>query len=709
MTSPTNANIEQANTQTKALLIELGCEELPALGLTELAQSFSELLSAALLKLGLRFSAPISYFTPRRLALHIAELDSLQAPQTVERRGPALAAGLDASGAPSRALLGFAQSVGVSVDALARLETDKGSWFVYRATLPGQTTASLLPAVIAEVLQALPVAKPMRWGAGDVAFLRPVHWLIALFGTDVIACDAFGVAADRMSYGHRFHAPAAISMANAGEYAAKLREAYVEPDASVRRAQILQQSTQLATQRGGVLRVPAALLDEVANLTEWPVPILCELPAEFMDLPPATIVTTIETHQRYFPIYASNEAQAALLPAFIGVANIDSKNPSEIRKGYERVVRPRLADAKFFFDLDLKTPLDALQAQLKNVTFQQKLGTVWDKSVRVAALAKRYAALFCADSNEAETAALLAKCDLMSRMVGEFPELQGSMGSIYAKAQYGAPISTALEEVYHPRQAGQPIADSPLGRLLAVCERLDTIVGIFAAGLKPTGNKDAFALRRAALGLARTLIESQTSFDLQAAIAQALEQLPDTLITKPELANEIYFFIIERLRAYYQDQGIGSELLDAVANQKPADLLDFDRRLRACVVFKALPESASLAAANKRIRNILRKARELDPAIDLAPPAAADLFQLDAERDLASALESAAHDSLPLIHQQRYVEVLRRLSALQVPVDAYFDAVMVMDDDLNVRLNRLRGLNQLSELFLQIADVSVLA
>ena len=693
----------------QALLIELGCEELPAILLTDLAHSLAQLLSAALEKLGLSFSQPISYHTPRRIAVYIAGLDALQAPQTIERRGPAIAAGLDASGAPSRALLGFAQSVGVSVDALERLETEKGSWFVYKATLAGQSTATLLPSLITEVLHALPVAKPMRWGAGDTAFLRPVHWLLALFGAEVIASDAFGVSADRLTYGHRFHAPETISIAHADAYARELRTAYVEPDALIRRTQILAQSAQLAATQNGVLRVPAALLDEVANLTEWPVPILCALPAEFMDLPPATIVTTIETHQRYFPIYASNQARAALLPAFIGVANIDSKDPGEIRKGYERVVRPRLADAKFFFDLDRKTPLETFQTQLKTVTFQQKLGTVWDKSVRVAALAKRFAADFSADPANAETAALLAKCDLMSRMVGEFPELQGTMGSTYAKATHGTAISAALEEVYWPRQAGQPIAETALGRLLAVCERLDTIAGIFAVGLKPTGNKDAFALRRAALGMARTLIESGTGFDIRSAINEALAQLPASAQAKPSLGEEIYSFIIERLRAYYQDQNIASELLDAVAIQKPSDLLDFDQRLRACVAFKALPESTALVAANKRIRNILRKARELDPAIVLDAPASSNLFQVDAEHVLANAVQSAASDTLPLLANQQYVDALLRLSALQAPVDAYFDAVMVMDDDLNVRLNRLRALNQLSELFLKIADVSVLA
>ncbi len=703
------SNQTHLNLPTQPLLVELGCEELPAILLTDLAQSFTQLLSAALQKLGLTFSAPISYYTPRRIAIYIAGLDALQAPQTIERRGPAISAALDASGAPSRALVGFAHSCNVSVDALERLETDKGSWFVYKATLPGQTTAALLPALIAEVLHALPVAKPMRWGGGDAAFLRPVHWLLALFGADGIACEAFGVSAGRVTYGHRFHAPGAITIAHPDDYATKLRHAHVEPDALVRREKILAQSTQLAVAQNGVLRVPAALLDEVANLTEWPVPIVCALPAEFMDLPPETIVTTIETHQRYFPIYASNAPKAALLPAFIGIANIESKDPSEIRKGYERVVRPRLADAKFFFDLDLKTPLAELQAQLKNVTFQQKLGTVWDKSVRVASLAKRFAVDFSADPENAKTAALLAKCDLMSRMVGEFPELQGTMGSTYAKAEYGSAISVALEEVYWPRQAGQAIASSPLGRLLAVCERLDTIAGVFAVGLKPTGNKDAFALRRAALGMARTLIESCTRFDIRAAITAALAQLPATAQVKPELSDEIYSFTIERLRAYYQDQGIASELLDAVAIQKPNDLLDFDQRLRACVAFKALPESTALVAANKRIRNILRKARELDPAISLAQPASAKLFQLDAEYALASAVQSATADTAPMLANKQYVDALLRLSSLQAPVDAYFDAVMVMDDDANIRLNRLRALNELSELFLQIADVSVLA
>ncbi len=689
------------------LLIELGCEELPAQGLTELAKQFADQVAANLTKRGLSFSRAQALWTPRRLCVQVFDLPVQQAAQASERRGPAFAAALDANGQASKALLGFAASCGVGVEALEKLETEKGSWFVHRASTPGRACATIIPEVLSESLGALSIAKPMRWGDSTHTFLRPVHWLVVLLDDAIVPCGAFGVDSGRISYGHRFHAPEAIVLAHCDDYCAKLVAAKVQTDPTAR-ADLVQARVQaLAAEIGGKAALRASLLDEVVNLTEWPVPILCTIPAEFMRLPAATIVTTIEVHQRYFPIYDTNSG--ALLPAFIGVANIDSLDEQQIRHGYERVVRPRLADADFFYQQDLKTPLADLQVLLKTVTFQAKLGSVWDKSVRVAALARFLAPAFAVDAQIAERAALFAKCDLMSRMVGEFPELQGEMGKTYAHAQgESAELALSLDEVYQPRSAGANIATSALGKTLAVAERLDTLAGIFAAGMKPTGNKDAFGLRRAALGLARTLIEGAVRLDLVQAIAVAIAQLPASAAAKPELNEELYSFIVERLRAYYTERGIESALIDAVVERKPLDLLDFDLRLRACQAFRALPESAALSAANKRIRNILRKLdgaeltaitqRKIDPT----------LFEIDAEHTLDHAVSAAANDTAPLFIEQRYVEALTRLAALQAPVDQYFEAVMVMAELPAIRSNRLASLQRVAALFLNVADVSVL-
>ena len=688
------------------LLIELGCEELPAQGLTELAGQLRDGVAAGLKKRGLSFHNAAALWTPRRLVVQVFNLALEQAAQLTERRGPALAAALK-DGAPSKALLGFAASCGVGVEALEKLETDKGSWFVHRASVPGRATTALIPEVLAEALASLAIPKPMRWGDSTEAFLRPVHWLVVLADADVVPCSAFGIHSGRISYGHRFLAPAGIELAHADDYVAALLAAKVQTDPAAR-AQIVRDGVQaLAQELDGRAEIRASLLDEVVNLTEWPVPILCAIPPEFMRLPAATIVTTIEVHQRYFPIYSVSDNN--LLPAFIGVANIDSLDVREIRKGYERVVRPRLADADFFYQQDLKTPLAQLQESLKTVTFQAKLGSVWEKSVRVAALARQLAPAFAVAPDIAERAALLAKCDLMSRMVGEFPELQGEMGKTYALAQGESnEVAASLDEVYCPRASGTPIAASALGKLLAVSERLDTLAGIFAAGLKPTGNKDAFALRRAALGLARTLIEGEVQLDLVQAIQFAVAQLPASVAAKPELTDELYGFVLERLRAYYGERGIESLLIDAVVERKPVDLLDFDLRLRACQAFRALPESTALVAANKRIRNILRKLDRAETDRLLTTLIEPRLFENDAERALDCAVQLASQDSAPLVGAQRYVEALTRLAALRVPVDQYFDAVMVMAENPDVRSNRLASLKRLSELFLNVADVSVL-
>ena len=730
-------------TTTADLLFELGCEELPAAGLTDLATALRDQLLARLDKAGIAHQAEASQalWTPRRLCVSVPGVALTQPDQALERRGPAVQAGLTEDGQPTRALEGFARSCGVEWSALERVNTDKGEWFVHRQIKPGANSAEVLPALLAEAVEALPLPKPMRWGSRDRGFLRPVHWVVALLGEQVLDLELFGHRAGRTSYGHRFHAPAAIELASAADFSAALLAAQVQVDPCARRVRIREAVVAAATQTGGSARIDPGLLDEVMNLTEWPSAIACTIPDEFMRLPDAVIVTTIETHQRFFPVV---DGEGKLLPAFIGVANLDSLDPAQIRQGYERVVRPRLADAAFFFDQDLKTPLQNNLDDLERVTYQAQLGSLLDKTERVVGLARAIAQEAAADADAAAQAARLAKCDLMSLMVGEFPELQGAMGRTYALAQgQPAAVAQALDEVYAPRQAGAPIAASVLGRVLAIAERLDTLVGIFAVGMKPTGSKDPFALRRAALGLARTLIEGEIPLDLRDALALATANFgsfdpaalrarladcwhqppasaaaparrpagpvdPRTLVSDPAgHVLELYDFILDRTRAYYLDAGITADVFEAVAARRPHDLLDLDRRLKAVLAFKALSACQSLAAANKRISNLLRKAQESGEAV--APTSNPALFAYAAERALAGALSHAQSLTEPLFAEQRYVEGLTELAALQAPVDAYFDAVMVMAEDPAVRANRLGQLQQLQALFLRTADVSLLA
>lgn len=697
------------------LLIELLTEELPAKGLSELAQAFVALTVEALKKrgLGADWRDAEALWTPRRLTVLVPGLEVAQAEQVTERRGPALAAGLDAEGKPSKALAGFAASCGVEVAALERLETDKGSWFVHRARSPGKRTAEVLPEVLGEVVKALPVAKPMRWGEGEHAFLRPVHGLLVLLGRDVVPVSMFGVSSGATTRGHRFVAADPIVIEHPDTYVQQLRAAKVIVDPVERAREIRDQSRAKAMRARGTPQMREELVDEVANLTEWPVPLLCQIPAEFMRLPDAVIISTIESHQKFFPIL---DAAGKLLPAFIGVANLDSRDPQEIRKGYERVTRPRLADAAFFFDRDLATPLASYQDGLRKVTFQGRLGSQWDKTLRVTLLAESLCSAFGVDAAHAQQAASLSRCDLLSQMVGEFPELQGKMGRTYCERQGGDPaVALALDEVYSPRGAGQAIATSKLGQLLAVAERLDTLAGIFGIGQKPTGNKDPFSLRRSALGLARTLIEGGVRIDLRAALTQAVTAVLPVLTasrgpkdaaipTTAGLVDELFGFILDRLRAYYADAGVDARVFEAVAALKLDELNDFDARAKACVAFMKLPAWESLAAANKRIRNILRKAEgeavgPVDPAALVDP----------AEHALHEATRAAAADTAPLKAAGLHVELLTRLAQLQAPVNAFFDGVMVMADDARLRRNRLGLLKDLQDQFLQVADVSLLA
>ena len=705
------------------LIIELGTEELPPKALDDLVGAFARGVVEGLEKRGIAadYASAKAYASPRRLAVHIADVAVAQPEQTVERRGPAVAASLGADGEPSKALIGFAQSCGVEVSALEQLETDKGAWFVFRAVKAGQPTAALLPEIVAESLKALPIPKTMRWGDRDDSFVRPVHTLLMLHGADIVEGEILGLKSGRLSNGHRYHHPKPVHVADADSWVDALRHAHVLADPAERRRRVRDEVARVAT--GGIPRLSDALLDEIANLTEWPVAIACTFERAFLDVPPEALVMTMEANQKFVPVF---DADGQLTEHFIGVANIASKDPAEISKGYERVIRPRFADAKFFWDADLKTPLADYQEGLKTVTYQQSLGSLWDKTVRVAELARVIANRVDVDAGKATHAAALSKCDLLTRMVGEFPELQGVMGRYYASRQgIDSDVADALDSFYQPRFGGDAIAAGKVGQVLAVAERLDTLAGIFAVGMKPSGNKDPFALRRAALGLARTLIEGNLDIDLRATLTEALEMLPEAALVAgvkpgkdgklPEidlgarrraLGDDIAAFVLDRLRGYYAEQGFSTDQFEAVLAVAPSTLPDFDRRLRAVGEFARRDEAASLAGANKRVANILRKQAEEPDASPIPTTVDPAHFELDAERELHAALHAAREESKGLLAAGDYTATLARLAALQVPVDRFFDDVLVNAENAAVRANRLALLAQLKATFGAIADIS---
>lgn len=691
------------------LLIELGTEELPVKALPGLAQAFFDGVVDGLSKRGVAIergdAKPLS--TPRRLAVLLPGVAVEQPEQHSEVLGPYLNIALDAEGQPTKALQGFAAKAGIEWTALERTSDAKGERFVHRSTTPGARTATLLPEILREAIAAMPIPKPMRWGSHTYGFARPVHWLVLLHGPDIIEAEVLGLKADRMSRGHRFMHDKTVWLSAPEDYVASLQAAYVLVDADARRARIVEQVNAAAAQAGGQARITPDNLEQVVNLVEWPAPVLCSFEREFLAVPQEALIETMEINQKFFPVL---DAGGTLTEKFIGIANIESKDVAEVAKGYERVIRPRFSDAKFFFDEDLKQGLESMGDGLKTVTYQAKLGSVADKVARVAALAEAIAPQVGVDPVLAKRAAVLAKNDLQSRMVNEFPELQGIAGRHYAVVGGESPeVALAIDEAYQPRFGGDDIALSPLGKVLAIAERLDTLAGGFAAGLKPTGNKDPFALRRNALGLARTVIESGFDLDLRALVATAIAGLPAAVQPNAErkteaLPQELYDFVIDRLRGYYADKGVPATHFNAVAELKPASLYDFDRRIDAIGTFAALPEAEALAAANKRIRNILRKAEGaipgmIDPAL-LAEPA---------ESELAEAVEAAIDDSNASLHQKDYVSVLNRLARLRPQVDAFFDAVMVNAEDPALRANRLALLKRLGDRLGSVAAIEHLS
>ncbi|AUZ56296.1 glycine--tRNA ligase subunit beta [Stenotrophomonas acidaminiphila] len=684
------------------LLIELGVEELPVKALPGLAQAFFDGVIDGLARRGIAFerddAKPLS--TPRRLAVLLPGVETEQPEQHSEVFGPYLNIALDANGEPTKALQGFAAKAGIDWTALERTTDAKGERFVLRSVTPGAKTATLLPEIVREAIAAMPIPKPMRWGAHEYAFARPVHWLVLLHGNDVVDAELLGLKSDRFSRGHRFMADKQVWLSHPSDYVESLKAACVLVDADARRERIVHEVNAAAAQAGGVARITDDNLEQVVNLVEWPSAVLCSFEREFLAVPQEALIETMEINQKFFPVL---DAAGRLTEKFIGIANIESKDVAEVAKGYERVIRPRFSDAKFFFDEDLKQGLAAMGEGLKSVTYQAKLGTVADKVQRVGALAQVIAPQVGADPVQARRAAELAKNDLQSRMVGEFPELQGIAGRHYAVAGGESPaVALAIDEAYQPRFAADDIAASPLGKVLAIAERLDTLAGGFAAGLKPTGNKDPFALRRNALGLARTIIESGFDLDLPALLAAANAGLAGRGVQAD--AGELYDFILDRLKGYYADRGVPATHFNAVAELKPASLYDFDRRIDAIGTFAQLPEAEALAAANKRIRNILRKAEgDIPGTIDPA------LLREPAESELAEAVVAAIDDTGAALAQKDYVSVLGRLARLRPQVDAFFDGVMVNAEDPALRGNRLALLRTLGDRLGSVAAIEHLS
>ena len=683
----------------KHLLFELGSEELPPNTLVKLSHALLNNITQGLHDAELTFTGSKAYATPRRLAVLIENLATAQPDKTVEKRGPAIQAAFAADGSPSKAALGFASSCETTFDQLERLKTDKGEWLSFTQAIKGQDTEQLIPDIIRQAIAALPIAKRMRWGSFATEFVRPVHWAVLLLGDRVIPTEILGLQTGNLTRGHRFHAPDAIVLHTPETYAAVLFEqGKVIADIDQRKTIIRDKAQQAAAAVNGIAHIEEDLLEEIAALNEWPVPVTGNFDPRFLALPAEVLITTMQTNQKYFPV---KNAEGQLLAHFITFSNIESSRPESIQHGNERVVTPRLADAEFFWNQDRKHRLESRLASLAHIVFQEKLGTVADKTDRVVRLAEIIAKQLDANVEAAKRAALLAKTDLMTEMVGEFGNLQGIMGRYYALAEgESKEVAWALEEHYFPKQSGSPTASTCTGQVLAIAEKVDTLAGIFSAGLIPTGDKDPYALRRASLGALRTIIENNLVLNIRELLAIALGQFAhifDFEATQTALVD----FVFDRLKGYCLDQGFRADEFEAVMTLLPAEPLDFIQRLQAVKAFRQLPEAQSLAAANKRIRNILKKS-------ETAPAERIGKLLEPQEQQLLHAAEQSAQAIQPLLAQRDYQATLTRLANLRNEVDAFFDHVMVMSDDLELRASRLALLHFLSEQFLTCADISKL-
>ena len=686
-------------------LVEIGTEELPPKALRLLMNAFASGLEEAVDDARLDHGAVRAYASPRRLAVVIEKLELAQQDRTSMHKGPPVKVAFDADGNPTPAATAFAKKCGVEVGALEREQTDKGEWLVSEVVEQGRKADELLPELIERSLAALPIPRRMRWGAGAAEFVRPVHWVVLLHGDATIAAPIMGITAGNQSRGHRFHTSGPITIGSPADYLLVLeKEGYVIADFERRLGMVRQGVAAAAAEAGGLPVGDDDLYDEVTALVEWPVPVVGSFDAQYLELPREAVVSTLTSHQRYFPVADKN---AVLLPKFVTVANLQSKDPDQVRDGNERVIRPRLADAAFFWESDRRIPLSGRAESLREVVYQRGLGSLHDKAMRVAGLAANIGETLQVDIAPLRQAAMLAKCDLVTGMVGEFPELQGIMGRYYALSdKEPAAVADPIAEHYLPRFAGDELPASINGQVLAVADRLDTLAGVFALGKKPSGNRDPFGLRRAALGIIRVLVERGLDVDLKALIEAAVAAQPKKAEGGVDIEAELYTFIAERLRRYFldRDTALATETFDAVLARSPASLVDFDRRLAAVQAFTALEPAASLAAANKRIANILRQAE-----VEGIGEVKAKLLTEPAEKALAKALESATKAVAPLLEAREYTAALTALADLREPVDSFFDDVMVNVEDKAIRKNRLALLSQLRALFLDVADISRLS
>ena len=685
---------------TQNFLVEIGTEELPPKALKTLATSFADNVEAELNQAGLTFDKIEWFAAPRRLAVKVLNLATQQPSKEIEKRGPAVSAAFDAEGKPTKAAEGWARGCGITVEQAERIATDKGEWLVHRAKIEGQPTKNLLNGIVANALAKLPIPKPMRWADKTVQFIRPVHTVTMLLGDELIEGEILGVASARTIRGHRFLGEKEFDIQHADQYPQLLREkGSVVADFNERKAEILAKSQAKATALGGVADIEESLLEEVTSLVEYPNVLAAKFEERFLAVPAEALVYTMKGDQKYFPIY---DKDGKLLPHFIFVSNINPEDPTAIIEGNEKVVRPRLTDAEFFFKTDLKQKLVDRLPRLETVLFQQQLGTLKDKTDRIEQLAGEIAKQIGADEAKAKRAGLLSKCDLMTNMVFEFTDTQGVMGMHYARHDgEDEEVAVALNEQYMPRFAGDELPKSLVASAVALADKFDTLTGIFGIGQAPKGSADPFALRRAALGALRIIVEKNLPLDLEDLVKKSAALFGDKL-TNQNVVADVVDFMLGRFRAWYQDEGIAVDVIQAVLARRPTRPADFDARVRAVSHFRTLDSAEVLAAANKRVANILAKAEGDIGAIDVA------LCVEPAEQVLAQSVLSLAKEVQPLIAQGEYTAVLDKLAGLRQPVDNFFDNVMVNAEDVKLRQNRLAILNTLQGLFLQVADISLL-
>ncbi len=681
-------------------LFELGCEELPPKALTKLAASLHDYLKSSFESLGLSFDDSEWFATPRRLAVRFIQLDSAQADKQVEKMGPAIAAAFDSDGNPKPAAIGFAKSNGVEVADLSRKKTDKGERLAYIADVKGKTVNKLIQDLLQKAVAQLPVPKAMRWGDSPSQFSRPVHWILAIMGDETLPVELFGLKASNQSFGHRFHSPGVISITDANQYEAKLAAANVIACFEERKAKIRIQVEKIAKDVNAKAVVSEDLLEEVTALVEWPVALLGNFEKAFLQVPAEALISSMAEHQKYFHLV---DDKSELLPHFITISNIESKNPLSVIDGNEKVIRPRLADAKFFYDSDCKNSLDSYIEKLKKIVFQNKLGSLYEKSQRVKTLAGFIATELNADQSLTDRAADLCKCDLMTDMVGEFSDLQGIMGRYYAsKDNEPEDVAAAMDEVYMPRFAGDQLPETTTGLILALAERIDTLVGIFGIGQIPTGAKDPFALRRAALGVLRLITEKELGLDLADLIDRSIRSFTDINIEE-NTKSELLKFFSARSNAMYQELDFSSQVIKSVQVLNVTKPTDFLNRIKAVKSFDSQSESSDLSEANKRVKNILAKS-DFDPATTTIDQS---LFEQD-EKALFETIEQVKGFVKDQIDNAQYGNALEKLASLKDVVNQFFDKVMINADDLAIRNNRLALINELRNLFMGIADISLL-